>query len=242
MAPEYFEHGKLYQGDALAILTTLPDESVDAVLTDPPYSSGGLYVTARRADPAKKYQNSGTIKSYPAMLGDAKDQRSFGFWASLWLSACWRIAKPGTRCMIFSDWRQLPTMTDAVQAAGWEWRGIVVWHKPSARPMLGEYRRDAEFVIHGLKKPFSRTSKICLPGVFTHPVNNAAKVHLTSKPVELVKSLLTITPEGGTVLDPFFGGGTTGIACMETGRHFIGVELSREYVELAAKRIHECKG
>ena len=74
-------------------------------------------------------------------------------WATLWLSECWRLAKPGAPVLVFSDWRQLPAMTDAVQAAGFEWRGIVVWHKPSARPMLGSFKRDAEFVIHAVKAP-----------------------------------------------------------------------------------------
>lgn len=67
----------LYQGDALGILATLPDAVMDAVLTDPPYSSGGVTMGARQADPAQKYQQSGTKRQYPPMLGDAKDQRSW---------------------------------------------------------------------------------------------------------------------------------------------------------------------
>ena len=171
------------------------------------------------------------------MLGDLKDQRSFTMWATLWLSECWRLAKPGTPVLVFSDWRQLPAMTDAVQAAGFEWRGIVVWHKPSARPMLGSFKRDAEFVVHAVKAPAKTFTRRCFPGVYAHRVNAAAKVHLTSKPVALVVDLLGVTPEGGTVLDPFAGGGTTGVACVETGRQFVGVELSADYAALAADRI-----
>ena len=75
----------LYQGDALGILATLPDAVMDAVLTDPPYSSGGVTMGARQADPAQKYQQSGTKRQYPPMLGDAKDQRSWTMWCTLWL-------------------------------------------------------------------------------------------------------------------------------------------------------------
>lgn len=75
----------LYQGDALRVLTTLPVASVDAVLTDPPYSSGGITLGARQADPSQKYQSSGTKRQYPPMLGDAKDQRSWIMWCTLWL-------------------------------------------------------------------------------------------------------------------------------------------------------------
>ena len=232
-----FDNGILFNGDALAVLRELPDASVDAVLTDPPYSSGGLHASARRVDPAQKYQQTGTKRVYPPMLGDCKDQRSFTLWATLWLSECWRLAKSGAPCLVFSDWRQLPAMTDAVQAAGYEWRGLVVWHKPSARPMLGSFRRDAEFVIHAVKAPSRAFTRRCFPGVFSHAVNAAAKIHLTSKPLPLLVDLLGVVVEGGTVLDPFMGGGTTAVACVETGRQFVGVELSPDYAKLAGDRI-----
>lgn len=237
-----FDHGVLWHGDALAVLRDLPDASIDAVVTDPPYSSGGLHAGARRTDPAQKYQQTGTKRTYPAMLGDLKDQRSFITWATLWLSECWRLARPGAPALVFSDWRQLPAMTDAVQAAGFEWRGIVVWHKPSARPMLGSFRRDAEFVVYAVKAPARAWSRQCFPGVFAHRVVATEKVHLTSKPLPLLVDLLGVTPPDGTILDPFMGGGTTALACLETGRRFIGVELSEEYYDLAANRIAEACG
>jgi site-specific DNA-methyltransferase (adenine-specific) len=232
-----FDNGILYNGDALAVLRELPDASVDAVVTDPPYSSGGLHAGARRRDPAAKYQQTGTKRTYPPMLGDCKDQRSFALWATLWLSECWRLTKPGAPCLVFSDWRQLPLMTDAVQAAGFEWRGIVVWHKPTARPMLGAFRRDAEFVVHAVHAPAKTHTRRCFPGVFAHRVVPADKVHLTGKPVSLLVDLLGVTRENGTILDPFMGGGTTALACMQTGRRFVGVELSEAYYELTSERI-----
>lgn len=237
MRKAIFDNGTLYNGDALAILRELPDASVDAVLTDPPYSSGGLHAGARRKEPAAKYQSTGTKRAYPPMLGDLKDQRSFVMWATLWLSECWRLAKPGAPAMVFSDWRQLPAMTDAVQAAGWEWRGIVVWHKSSARPMLGSFKRDAEFVVHAVKAPAKTWTRRCFPGIYHYNVVATQKIHLTSKPLPLLVDFLGIAPEGGTILDPFVGGGTTPAACIETGRRFIGVELSAEYFRLAGERI-----
>lgn len=86
----------LYQGDALAVLQSFPPLCVDAVITDPPYSSGGLMLSARQADPAVKYQNNGTVKTYPPMFGDNRDQRSFIMWATLWLAECWRVARDGS--------------------------------------------------------------------------------------------------------------------------------------------------
>lgn len=85
----------IYQGDALRVLRALPDCSVDAVLTDPPYSSGGVHLSAKLADPGTKYQRSDTVKSYPALFGDHKDQRSHAYWSTLWLAECWRVTKDG---------------------------------------------------------------------------------------------------------------------------------------------------
>jgi site-specific DNA-methyltransferase (adenine-specific) len=65
------------------------------------------------------------------------------------------------------------------------------------------------------------------------------KVHLTGKPLPLLVDLLGVAPDGGTVLDPFVGGGTTPLACIKTGRRFVGVELSVEYFVVAGRRIRD---
>ena len=227
----------LYQGDALRVLTTLPAASVDAILTDPPYSSGGVTLGARQADPAKKYQSSGTKRQYPPMLGDAKDQRSWVMWCALWLGECWRIARDGAPLMVFTDWRQLPALSDAVQAAGWKWLGIVPWDKKSARPQIGKFRQQCEYLLFGVKGRFVAHTRACLPGVYAYPVISSQKVHLTSKPVALIEDLLAVTAPGAIVLDPFMGGGSVGEACVRTGRSYVGIELSQEYYDISRKRL-----
>ena len=124
----------LRQGDCVELLRELPDASVDCVLTDPPYASGGICLRDRQRRVSEKYQNSETKKSYPEFFGDAKDQRGWLAWAQLWLAQCWRVAREGAPLLMFTDWRQLPTMTDAIQAAGWSWLGIIAWNKRSCRP------------------------------------------------------------------------------------------------------------
>lgn len=227
----------LFHGDALRVLTTLPDAGVDAVLTDPPYSSGGLSMSARQADPAQKYQQSGAKRQYPSMLGDNKDQRSWTLWSTLWLSECWRAAREGSPLMVFTDWRQLPALTDAVQASGWAWRGVVAWDKRSARPQIGKFRQQCEYVVFATKGRFIAHTRACLPGVFSCPVIATRKLHLTSKPVTLIEDLLAVTAPGATVLDPFMGGGSVGEACARTDRGYVGVELSREYFEISRDRL-----
>ena len=194
----------LYQGDALAVLQSFPPHCVDAVITDPPYSSGGLMLSARQADPAAKYQNNGTVKTYPPMFGDNRDQRSFIMWATLWLAECWRVARDGAPLLMFSDWR---------------------------------HRREAEFVIFASKGRLGYRGPRCLPGLYAHTVDHKKKNHLTSKPVELLRELMEVVPEGGTVLDPFIGGGSTAEAARDTGRTCIGVELSPDYAAITAQRV-----
>ena len=227
----------LYHGDALGILYSLPDLVMDAVLTDPPYSSGGVTLGARQADPAHKYQQSGTKRQYPPMLGDTKDQRSWTMWCTLWLTECWRIARDGAPLLVFTDWRQLPSLSDAVQAAGWKWLGIVPWDKRSARPQIGKFRQQCEYLLFGVKGRFVAHTRACLPGVYAYPVVAAKKVHLTSKPVELIEDLLAVTPPGAIVLDPFMGGGSVGEACVRMNRSYIGMELSPEYYEICRGRM-----
>ena len=231
----------LFHGDALRVLTTLTDASVDAVLTDPPYSSGGQSMSARQADPAQKYQQSGTKRQYPPMLGDNKDQRSWTLWSTLWLSECWRAAREGSPLMVFTDWRQLPALTDAVQAAGWAWRGIVAWDKRSARPQIGRFRQQCEYVLFASKGRFAAPTRACLPGVYAYTVNSAQKVHLTSKPVKLIMDLLAVTKPGAIVLDPFMGGGSVGEGCVRTGRSYIGIELSSDYYAISRERLEKIR-
>ncbi len=113
----------LYLGDCLEVLPTLAAGSVDAVVTDPPYSSGGAFRSDRNAQPSAKYvQTDSDYTCRDEFAGDNRDQRSFLAWATMWLSKSFRATSRGGVVMVFSDWRQLPTMTDAIQCGGWVWR------------------------------------------------------------------------------------------------------------------------
>lgn len=233
---------RLARGDCLAVLPRLEPESIDLFLADPPYSSGGLHQTSRRAAPSAKYQIAHLRDRYPDFDGDNRDQRSFGFWSALWMGSALRAAKPGGLMLTFTDWRQLPITTDALQAAGWIWRGIVVWDKTEgARPMLGRFRQQSEYVVWGSKGKLT-TGGSPIPGVFRHRVVGRNKVHITEKPVGLLADLLAICPADGTVCDPFLGSGSTGIAAVESGRRFVGCEISRHWFGVAKDRIGAAAG
>lgn len=240
MQPYYEGDGvTLYHGDALAVLASLPDSSVDAIVTDPPYSSGGFTRGDRTGNTTAKYVSSGTQRDLVDFAGDNRDQRGYAHWCALWLGEALRVCKPAGVCLLFSDWRQLPTTTDALQAGGWVWRGLVPWAKPTARPQAGRFTAQAEYVAWGSRGGMGMDYSVpALPGWY---LINAPRDrdHITQKPLELMRHLVRIVPKGGTVLDPFAGSGTTGVAALHEGRRFVGVELVEHFASVARDRLRQ---
>lgn len=238
----YYERGGtlVYQGEALAVLRELPDASVDAVVTDPPYSSGGLFRGDRAASTTTKYVQSEQAGKRPDFDGDNRDQRAYLTWCSLWLSECLRIAKPGALLAMFTDWRQYPVTADAFQCGGWVWRGVVVWDKTDgARPQKRRFTAQAEFVLWGSAgaMPDPTPDAPCPSGVFHQMIRQADKFHIAGKPTALMRHLLGIVPAGGVVLDPFMGSGTTLLAAQGLGLSAIGVEMQAHNCETAVRRL-----
>ncbi|MEK9647491.1 MAG: DNA methyltransferase, partial [Alphaproteobacteria bacterium] len=223
----------MHHGDSLIRLRDLPSESVDALITDPPYSSGGMFRGDRQGSSSSKYVSTGTEREYPEIVGDNRDQRAYLAWCSLWLAECLRIARDGAFVALFTDWRQLPVTTDALQCGGWQWRGIASWCKPDPRPQLGRPSQSSEFVVWGSKgaMPLDRGC----PTIMGHWVERSPREreHMTEKPIGVVRDLAKLCAPGGTILDPFAGAATTGVAALLEGRGFVGIEASAEYFEIA---------
>jgi site-specific DNA-methyltransferase (adenine-specific) len=235
----YYRRGgiTIYHADALDILPRLA--GVGAVVTDSPYSSGGQYRGDRSQPTTTKYVQSQT-KSYRAeFAGDNRDQRSYLAWAALWLNAARRASTPGALVVSFIDWRQLPTMTDAVQAGGWIWRGIAPWSKRFGRPRAGGFSSACEFAVWGSNGPM-RAHKAYPAGIVecTAPPNKARQ-HVTQKPERVMAWALAPVPKGAVVLDPFMGSGTTLVAARALGYAAIGVEVDERYCEIAARRLDD---
>lgn len=225
----------LYRGDCLAILPGI-DGPFDAIVTDPPYSSGGQAKGDRARSTGDKYLNTGSAK-YPDFLGDTKDQRSYLHWSALWMSLCHERMVDGGLMIVFSDWRQLPVTTDAMQAAGVTWRGIAVWDKTGgARPYKGGFRSQAEYIVWGSKGPLK--GERYSPGVFRVNPQTGGKLHQVGKPLPLMDDLLAAC--GQRILDPFMGSATTGLAALNQGKEFVGIEASQHYFEVAVERLAVC--
>ncbi len=231
---------EIIHGDSLLILPGLRSGSFAAVVTDPPYSSGGAFRSDRSRPTSKKYTLTGTARVFPDFDGDSRDQRGMLVWASLWLAECLRLTEPGGPLLMFSDWRQLPLFTDAVQAAGWTWRGIVPWDKTEGtRPQKGWFRAQCEYVITASKGAMPQEqlrAGDCLPGCFRQNVLSHEKLHAAGKPRPLMQQLLRVVRPGGRVLDPFTGSGTTLLAAQQSGVRATGIESVAEIAATAAAR------
>ena len=228
----------LYLGDCREIVPTL--QPFDCLLTDPPYSSGGAFRGDRAQPVATKYvQTTSEWTSRADFAGETRDQRAFLAWASMVFSDAYAVAAPGATCMVFSDWRQLPTMTDAVQCGGWVWRNLVTWWKPGIRMQRGRFSSSAEYLVYGSKGPVAEGAGSPQNVIRCAPVGGEEKQHIAEKPVSLLRQLLEVTPPTALVLDPFAGSGTTAAACLAAGRRFVGIELDPAHFATACRRIAE---
>ena len=230
---------RMLRADSLLALRDLPAESVDAVITDPPYSSGGAFRGDRSNASSSKYNNDSAMRFMPEVEGDTRDQRSHLAWCSLWLADCLRIAKPGAFLAVFTDWRQLANTIDAVQCGGFVFRGVAPWCKPTSRPQFGRMRNSAEYVVWGSRgaMPSDRDADIG-PGHWVESFPTTRE-HMTEKPMGVMRDLAKQCIRGGVVLDPFGGASTTGCAALLEGRRFIGIETSPAYFEIACRRLAE---
>lgn len=110
-------------------------------------------------------------------------------------------------------------------------RGWLAWHKPDAPPSMGN-----------LELAWSNQDRTAKSIVHSISATNKERVgHPTQKPVRVMEWCLSFLPEACTVLDPFMGSGTTGVACVNTGRNFIGIEIDRGYFDIAQKRIADAQ-
>ena len=238
---EHIGDATLYLGDCREILPTLG--KVDAVVTDPPYSSGGATRSDRNVSTSDKYRISGTIKTDPDFSGDNRDQRSLTLWCSDWMAQCHAATRRGGALLCFIDWRNLPCIIDACQVGGWVYRGIVPWDKTEVtRPQKGWFRAQVEYIVTASAGPLHTGADapgIAQAGYIRCGVTGGEKEHITGKPVDLMVELLRTRNDWRAVLDPFMGSGTTGVAAARLGRKFIGCEIEPEYFDIACRRIEE---
>lgn len=227
------EQYQLYLGDALAILPTLEAGSVDVVITDPPYLGlrGGTGINGDGV--AKRVRASLTI-------GDE-------WCANLnWVMPAWNICRFGA--MVFTSYHAIDRIKQAFPPA--TAIGLVVWYKRNSPPPQNNVPHfNSEFIWLFKKTSGLNWRKLetfydipllqagCFAGERILRPDSGKAVHPTQKPEQLMRQLLRATRPGDIILDPFMGLGTTGVACLQLGRRFIGIEIREDYFKVAEKRL-----
>ena len=250
MAEPYYQDDQvtIYHGEALEVLREFPDGFADVLLTDPPYSSGGAFRSDRAKGADEKYlgwapkegkQTEPTSVRYGTFGGDSRDQRVYVEWVAMWAFHTMRCIRPNGHAFLFSDWRQLPANSDALQLGGWTWQGLICWDKGVGRPARGRFRNHLEYVLWATHGGLIRTNLYPSTLISVPTVGHGEREHVTQKPVALLKQLFAVVETNGTALDPFAGSGSTLVAAKEMGLQSIGIELEERYCEIAAKRVSQ---
>jgi len=232
---------RLILGDCLEVMKTLPDKSVDAVITDPPYGKrhhdggpGGIS-SAKWARPTRPRFMGKSI------IGDAAlDTRVVGEMA--------RVLRPRGACYVFSQWMVEATWIVALKEVGLIVRNRLIWAKPfhGAGDLRTTYGPQHESILYATNGRHElrgrRDGDVWHEAVGPSGCFRKGREHPTQKPIELCCWLTEkSTSMGQVILDPFMGSGTTGVACVQAGRDFIGIEIDPGYFAIAERRIKEAQ-
>lgn len=245
----------LYNDDCLEALKNIPDNSIDLVVTDCPYkiTAGGVTIDERPDEYSgvlrKRAISDGTkcsnkwikkdIDSVPSAVKNGKMFSNNDIKFSEWLPEVYRVLKEDAHCYIMINGRNLKALQTDAEKVGFKFVNLLAWRKNNMTPNK-YYMQQLEFILL-LRK--GRARNINLMGTsncLDIPNIIGKKKHPTEKPVELMKTfIINSCNANDVVLDPFMGSGSTGVASVETDRNFIGIEIDKDYFDIAKSRIDE---
>jgi len=217
---------ELILGDCLQVMRDMADKSIDAVITDPPY--GISYQSSRRTDRDSRF---------PIISGDEVLSLD-------WIYETFRITKDNGCLFCFCRWDTEQQFKEIIIDAGYKLQSQVIWDRGVHG--LGDLKRQYA--------PMHDNALFSTKNDFEFPNNRPKSVyridrvsadklqHPTQKPTGLMNRIaIDLSTKNDTILDPFMGSGTTGVACVQLNRNFIGIEICEEYFNIAQKRIHDAQ-
>lgn len=221
----------LYNRDCMEVMKSLPDESIDLVVTDVPYRTTARGCAGNSGGMLQKEIN--------------KKGRVFNFNSincSEYLPELFRVLKEGSHCYIMTNHLNLREMLNEAEKVGLHFIKSLIWLKDNK--IMGKwYMSQFEYILF-FRKGKAVPINCCGTSDVLQVPNKKLKdrdginLHDTEKPVRLMEQLvLNSSKEGDFVMDPFMGIGSTGIACKKNGRNFIGIEIDPKYFYIARERI-----
>ncbi len=240
---------KIILGDCLEVLKTIPSNSIDLVLTDPPYNiSSDLKITmSNHPDTSNKQERTLTYNFGDWDVFDS--EKSHMDFTKQWMRECYRVLTPqGNFVTFFANW-----LTGDVkriwESFGGRARQKIYWYKSNAKPRLRcvDFQNSIEELFWGAKSENGHIFNYLLGqhhNVTTSAVfyNTEATGHPTQKPEKVVEWMIDyLSNKNSTVLDPFSGSGTIPFCAYKHGRSYIGIEKDNKYVEISNNRISKLK-
>lgn len=216
----------LLQGDCLELIKAIPDKSIDLIVTDPPYKciSGGR----------------STQKGTPSGILSKNDGKIFkhnNITAKEYFGELYRVLKDDTHCYIMTNTINIEEFLTTARLVGFQLHNIVIWKKNNATPNRW-YMKNCEYILFFRKGKAKKINNAGTKQILEVDNIIGNKVHPTEKPVKLMEILVeNSSNEGDVVLDCFMGSGSTGVACKNTNREFIGIELDEDYYKIACERL-----
>jgi DNA modification methylase len=231
---------EIIHGDALDVMRGMRAATVDAMVMDPPYCAGAVS-EAQRTRAAGQGLRSENLRRFGWFVGDNMGTAGLAFLLRSIAVEAARVLWDHASLVVFCDWRMVATLQPAIESAGLRFQNLVVWDKEHMGLGAG-FRAQHELILHftnGAPQYHDRsTSNV----IRCRRVTSGDREHQTQKPVELMRRLIRVVcPPSGVVLDPFCGSGSTGVASLEEGRSFIGIERDPEHVETARRRIADAQ-
>jgi site-specific DNA-methyltransferase (adenine-specific) len=218
---------KLYNGDCLEITKDIPNESIDLIVTDPPYLI--KYKTNRRKNKEHDFCSE--------ILND--DNYDL---ISNYIKECFRILKNDTAMYMFCNCDKVDYFKQELEKTGFKIKNMIIWVKNNhtAGDLKAQFGKQYEIIFLANKGRCEFNGKRITDIWNFNKVVGNKQVHQNQKPVDLLEQcILKHSKEKDIVFDGFMGSGSTGIACKHTNRNFIGIELDDNYFEIAKKRIEE---
>lgn len=212
----------IYLGDCIEIMRTLKNSSINSIITDPPY--GIDYQSSRRIDKSKWKPKI------------ANDKAPF-IW---WINEAYRVLTDKSPMLCFCRWDVQDIFKLAIETAGFTVKSQVIWDKEQhgMGNLTSSFAPQHEVILFAVKGKYKFPNKRPKSVIRMKRVHAESLVHPNEKPVALMRHLVNaVTPPNSVVLDPFLGSGSTGVAAIEEGFQFIGIEQEKEYYDIASARI-----
>jgi modification methylase len=236
------EFNKIILGDCLEVMSGLPSESIDLIVTSPPYNLKNSTGNGMKDSRGGKWKNAELVNGY-THHNDCMPHEEYVKWQRECLKEMFRLIPDDGAIFYNHKWRVQDGLLQDRQdiVSGFPVRQIIIWKRKGGINFNAGYFLPTYEVIYLIAKPnFRLVPKANAYGdvwEFKQETNNP---HPAPFPVALIDRIISST-FANIILDPFMGSGTTAIAALMNDRNYLGIELSPEYVQMAEKRILEFK-